>query len=120
MAWIFNSSNGTLAHNGEAIAEGYSGFEEGKNNPGAEREPGIGPIPRGMYSIGSVFDSEAHGPVVMHLSPEEGTETFGRGGFLIHGDSESHPGCASHGCIILPRSVRLQIVASDDKQLEVV
>lgn len=43
----------------------------------------------------------------------------GRSGFLIHGDSIAHTGQASHGCIILPRSVREQIAASGDDELEV-
>lgn len=44
---------------------------------------------------------------------------FGREGFLIHGDSIVHMGQASHGCIILPRSIREQIAASGDDEIEV-
>ena len=44
---------------------------------------------------------------------------FGRDGFLIHGDSIVHTGQASQGCIILPRSIREQIAASEDDELEV-
>src|ERR1035438_5538324 len=40
---------------------------------------------------------------VQALTPESGTNTFGREGFLIHGDSVQNPGTASHGCIILPQ-----------------
>jgi hypothetical protein len=56
----------------------------------------------------------------MALTPEPGTDTLGRDGFLIHGDSVENPGTASHGCIILPRAVRDQISASGDKQIQVV
>jgi hypothetical protein len=56
----------------------------------------------------------------MALIPKEGTDTFGRSGFLIHGDSVAMPGTASHGCIILSRDLREQISASGDNQLEVV
>ncbi len=45
---------------------------------------------------------------------------FGRSGFLIHGDSVSHPGEASEGCIILDRNVRETIANDDDKYLVVV
>jgi hypothetical protein len=56
----------------------------------------------------------------MHLTPEDGTDTHGRGGFLIHGDSLQHTGSASHGCIILPRPTRMEIAASEDRELEVI
>jgi len=46
--------------------------------------------------------------------------TFGRDGFLIHGDSVRHPGDASEGCIILPRRFRERIWTSEDTDLEVV
>jgi hypothetical protein len=37
----------------------------------------------------------------------------------MHGDSKEHPGCASQGCIILPRPVREQVWHSGDRELEV-
>lgn len=102
-------------------AFGYSGFEEGKNNPSLENEPRIGPIPRGEWIIsGPPFDSPTHGPFVLRLIPKEETELFGRSGFLIHGDSIKHPGEASLGCIILPRVVREKIWESRDINLKVV
>lgn len=108
---------------GELIAAGYSGRDtdavQGKNNPVAEGVRDVGPIPRGRYQIGPVFDSQEHGPVVMRLTPEPGTDTFGRDGFLIHGDSIQMPGTASHGCVILPRPARLAVAASADRELEV-
>jgi hypothetical protein len=119
--WTFNSSNGALAHDGALVTVlGWSGHDEGRNNPRLEDEPDIGPIPRGVWEIGPVFDSETHGPVAMRLAPAEDTKTFGRGGFLIHGASILNPGESSKGCIILPRTVRLEIAGSDDKMLEVV
>jgi hypothetical protein len=56
----------------------------------------------------------------MPLTPADGTDTFGRGGFFIHGASAIHPGESSHGCIILPRAARLQIAGSGDTDLLVV
>ena len=120
MSWIFNQANGKLFHDGQEIADGYSGSGPGKNNGAMQNVPDVGPIPRGEYEIGYPFDSESHGPVVMHLNPKDGTDTMGRGGFLIHGDSKLAPGTASKGCVILPRSVRLQIGSSDDRILQVV
>jgi len=118
--WTYNQSDGTLAKGGATLGIGYSGFDAGKNMPSAENEPSIGPIPRGRWKIGNLYQSENHGPDCMPLTPCDGTETFGRSGFLLHGDSILHPGSASHGCIIMPRSVRLEVASSGDMDLEVI
>jgi len=118
--WTYNQKTGVLSKDGETIAEGYSGFADGKNNPDKEKVENVGPIPKGIYEIGTPHDTQSHGPHVMALSPAADTETFGRGGFLIHGDSVADPGTASHGCIILARDVRDKISASGDCQIEVV
>jgi len=97
-----------------------SGPGEGKNNPDLEYIHDVGPIPKGVYGIGPPHDTPTHGPHALALTPEPGTNTFGRDGFLIHGDSVQNPGTASHGCIILPRTVRDQIAASGDRQIQVV
>jgi hypothetical protein len=119
--WVFNSSNGAVAQNGEIRAVGYSGNGEGKNNPAMESTHDVGPIPRGYYVIGPMIGStREHGPDVLPLMPESSTDTFGRGGFLIHGDSLEHPGLASKGCIILGRTMRNVIAESGDETLAVV
>jgi hypothetical protein len=120
MSWKYIQANGNLIFGGKLIAAGYSGFGPGKNNPAMQSIPNVGPIPVGKYTIGLAFESEKDGPVVMHLMPAEETETFGRGGFLIHGDNAAHMGSSSHGCIILSRPVRLAIAASEDRELEVI
>jgi hypothetical protein len=118
--WTYDQLSGALGKGGQRVATGYSGFGEGKNNPAMENVPDAGPIPRGVYDIGPMHDTATHGPHVMALTPESGTNMFGRDGFLIHGDSVQNPGTASHGCIILPRTVRDQIAASGDRQIQVV
>jgi len=118
--WIYNQADGTLQHDDEPAGTGYSGFGEGKNNPEMQTLHDVGPIPEGTYEIGPPHNTDTHGPHVMALTPADGTETFGRSGFLIHGDSVAHPGTASHGCIILPRTVRDAISASGDTLLQVV
>ena len=55
----------------------------------------------------------------MHLWPDAANQMFGRGDFLLHGDSIEHPGCASKGCIIMPRDVRQQVWQSGDRELQV-
>lgn len=101
-------------------AEMYSGDGAGKNNPAFAQMKNVGPIPAGKYSIGHPFDSPDHGPHCLPLLPIEGTDTHGRAGFLMHGDSVKAPGTASKGCIIAPRYVRDRVSESDDKVLEVV
>jgi hypothetical protein len=118
--WTYHQASGLLAHDGEPSATGYSGAGAGKNSPAMQDVPNVGPIPQGRYRIGPLFDSQGHGPKCMRVIPCEGTETFGRDGFLIHGDSIAAPGTASHGCIILTRPVREAIAASGDADLEVV
>jgi hypothetical protein len=82
--------------------------------------PELGPIPAGKWIIETFFnDPGGKGPIVAHLTPGDGTETFGRTGFMIHGDNAEVNHTASHGCIILPHFVREMIMASADRELEV-
>jgi hypothetical protein len=109
---IYEQKTGRLLLDDALFGQGYSGFGPGKNNPEMQEEAGIGPLPCGVYAISeAVEESTTHGPFVLRLTPFKATNTFGRSGFLIHGDSKEHPGLASHGCIILPRSVREAIHA---------
>ena len=118
--WTYNSANGVLSHNGAVIGVGWSGHDDGRNDPLMEAHPDLGPIPRGTWEVGPAVDREDKGPVVMALTPAEGTQTFGRGGFLVHGASATNPNESSHGCIILPRPIRVQLASSEDRTLEVV
>ena len=111
--------SGALALNGKVIGAGYSGHEWGKNNPAACDVPGIGPIPPGKWGLVAVRDSANTGPYTIILEPRPDTDTKGRSAFRIHGDNIKHPGTASHGCIILPRSVRERIWKSDERILTV-
>lgn len=120
--WQFSQSTGALRDaKGNLVATGYSGFGEGLNNPDAQAIPDVGPIPRGLWSIGYPRDTAEHGPFVMPLTPHEGTDCGGRCGFLIHGDSIEHAGehVASRGCIILPPDTRRAIWESSDHILRV-
>jgi hypothetical protein len=120
-AWTYSQKTGDLEKDGAHVATGYSGSRDGKNNPDLQDVPNVGPIPQGDWTItGPPANTEDHGPYVLHLNPAAGTETFGRSGFLIHGDSKEHPGSASQGCVILPRPVREQVWTSGDRDLKVV
>jgi hypothetical protein len=119
--WTYAQSTGALLQNGAQFATGYSGADDGRNNPEMQAIHNVGPIPQGAWTIvGPPTNTPDHGPYVLRLVPADGTKTFGRRGFLMHGDSIESPGCASHGCIIMPRNVREQVWNSGDTELEVV
>lgn len=119
--WSYHQSSGALYDAaGLHIATGYSGAPAGKNDPTKQDIPKVGPIPRGLYTIGVPFASATHGPFAIHLTPGPGNEMHGRDGFLCHGDSKEHPGAASEGCIILQRAIREQVWSSGDHRLRVV
>lgn len=119
--WVYHQSSGKLfkADGAVQVAVGYSGFGKAKNDPTSQGLAGLGPIPRGTYLLGGLSDNDDHGPLAIHLVPATGTNTLGRSGFLVHGDSKEAPGSASHGCIIMPRAVREEMIDSPDKQLVV-
>jgi hypothetical protein len=121
MAYKYAQKSGELTNlSGNLIGTGYSGNGEGLNNPALQDDPGVGPIPQGDWAIGDFFDDlGGKGPIVAHLKPMPGTETFGRSGFMIHGDNAAMDHTASHGCLVLPHPLRAQIAASAERQLTV-
>lgn len=119
--WSYAQKTGELLLDGEPVADGYSGCDDGKDNPDMQAVHDVGPIPQGDWTIeGPPIDTPDHGPYVLRLEPAPGTNTFGRSGFLMHGDSKEHPGCASKGCVIMPRPIRERVWNSQDTDLEVV
>lgn len=121
--WTYQQSTGKLWHDGTLIGVGYSGFGEGKNNPALQALPNIGPITRGLWTIGPLEHLDKpgpHGVCTMRLDPMPGTVVYGRSLFLMHGDALEHPGAASHGCIVQALIVRCHVGASDDRALQVV
>jgi Tlde1 domain len=120
-AWTYAQQTGELQQDGVHVATGYSGAGDGKNNPAMESVPNVGPIPQGDWTIvGPPVNTAGHGPYVLRLEPATDTPTFGRSGFLLHGDSRESPGNASQGCVIMPRPVREQVWKSGDHDLKVV
>lgn len=120
-AWTYSQKSGELNQDGNKVATGYSGAGTGKNNPEMQNVHNVGPIPQGDWTVtGPPVDTKTHGPYVLKLTPSDETETFGRSGFLMHGDSKERPGTASQGCIIMPKQVREQVWNSGDHDLKVV
>lgn len=119
--WTYHQSSGELYDANNVLAgTGYSGSPAGKNDPSQQDVSCVGPIPRGTYTIGEPFSSSAHGPFCLPLQPDPANQMFGRDGFLMHGDSIEQPGCASEGCVIMPRLVRQNVWGSGDHALSVI
>ncbi len=111
--WFWVQSEGGFYDADGRVGLGYSGFGIGKNNPAYEEVPDVGPIPVGDYDIGAAMTHPELGPIARPLTPLPGTDTHGRSGFYMHGDSSQHPGQASHGCIILPPAIREEPMEGD-------
>lgn len=118
MPWTYSQTSGQLRHNGVLVTTGYSGNGQGRNNPDAEDQTNVGPIPRGRYRIGAAYHNAHTGDVTMNLDPV-GHDAHGRTLLRIHGDSRQHPGHASEGCAIFNKEVRLQIANSGDNEFNV-
>jgi RHS repeat-associated protein len=127
--WEYSQSTGQMSHvlpngNSQTTGTGYSGQGAGLNKPAEQDKPNIGPIPQGNWRIEPQQDNvtgQGHKlPASMRLEPLKGTNTYGRDGFLIHGDNSQNNHSASNGCIILNRDVRNQIGRSGDNLLTVV
>lgn len=119
--WTYEVITGKLTHDDALIGIGYSGHEQGLNSVDHEQDHDIGPIPRGQWTIERFFDDPGgKGLLVAHLTPMEDTNVFARSGFMIHGDNEHLNHSASHGCVILGRTYRDQIMASSDRTLTVI
>lgn len=128
--YTYEQATGKLFdHDGKFVADGYSGGGTdladtdaiaGKNNPAMQNVHFQGPIPQGVWIVGDPVNSVTHGRYALPLTPDVGTDTFGRDHFLIHGDSIPNPGFASDGCIIMPYTARVQVWESGDHLIEVV
>lgn len=117
--WTYKQSTGELSLDGKVVGCGYSGHENGVNNPALEADPGIGPIPRGHWTIGPAHSSPHTGPLTMNLDPV-GFDPHGRSLFRLHGDNSADNESASRGCIIMDRVIREKVAESADRTLEVV
>ena len=117
-----------LEDEGKVIGIGWAGHLQGRNNPAMQDVKGVGPLPKGKYTVGDPEDGTPLGPLAFPLTPDPANEMFGRSAFFIHGASQEHPALSSDGCIIQGRVAREYInikigrTAKDapERQLEVV
>jgi hypothetical protein len=120
MPWRYSQTTGVIARDGTVLTPtAYSGDGPGKNNPAAQSRANIGPIPVGTWRISAPFPRPHSRRYTLRLTPQSGTTTFGRSGFMIHGDSKEHTGHASNGCIITSAHNRQVIWSSGDHMLVV-
>lgn len=124
--WTYEQTSGRLYDpEGNLRATGYAGGNCGKNPEGINNHAmqgfrSIGPLPVGFYTFGVMVHPHPHlGAYALKLIPDADNEMFGRSLFYMHGDTPQ-PRCASEGCIIMPRQVRLACGESDDRRLQVV
>jgi hypothetical protein len=120
MRWKYDRAGCRISNPaGFLLGDVYSGRGAGLNNPAMENIHNFGPIPKGTWSIGPFFNDPEKGPDVCHLTPTQGMETFGRSGFMIHGDNDRMNFTASEGCIVAARFIRVAIQNNACKILEV-
>jgi len=120
--WTYQQSTGRLyGPAGHFVARGYSGHGLGVNNPALEADPGVGPIPAGLWTIGPPKTPPDHlGPCALPLTPD-GFDPHGRTDFFMHGDFAGDTGeLASRGCIVIGPEARLSVLASTIRQLKVI
>ena len=109
--WLYSQSSGQLTDpTGQPLARCYSGTGLGRNNPAMESVKGIGPIPKGRYTISKAYNHMTLGRCVMNLDALPGAETFGRGDFRIHGNNQAND--ASHGCVVADKPYRQAVAVS--------
>lgn len=124
-AWSYNSRTGVLTGEklGARAASGYSGYGRGYNNPEAESEENVGPIPRGLYRVTAVYKSHEDrlaagykkdlGSFVVHLAAHGSSDTFGRDLFRVHHDNDKGDRSGSRGCIVMPQWAREKFEVGD-------
>lgn len=122
MNWTFSQSTGLVANpEGIAIGRGYAGKGPGMDNPAMQDVRDVGPLPQGWYTMNAPVDHpESVGAFAIPLLPDPENEMDGRSDFYIHGDNPEGNHSASDGCIVLPYTIRQEIVDSGNNRLEVV
>ena len=141
-SWLtYSQSTGSITTNSQSfftgnvastlLGTGYSGIDtnrfnhnpnliQGRNNPDAQGEQFIGPLPRGLYYVGDAYYSEKYKDNTMNLTPSPANDMLGRNSFLIHSNNSKHPTEASEGCIVAGPDIRQEIAEARYKYLWVV
>lgn len=120
MTW--RQSTGQMFSSDSAlVGAGYAGNGPGLNEPSMQGVHGVGPLPRGRYTIGPLQASHgALGTNVAALIPNPSNGMFGRSAFFCHGRKSLTDMDASEGCIVLDHEPRMVVLNGTDRDLEVV
>ncbi len=120
--WRYEITSGQwFRPDGSPFAFGHCGHGDAMNDPSRVREKGVGPIPPGLYWLTQPRAHPRFAAPAMRLVPLFGTETFGRGGFWVHGANPTpDPTDDSEGCPVLARMPRLELADADVRLVEVV
>ena len=126
MSWYIETSTGKLyTPQGYYVATGYAGGNMGKNpegvnNPALQDQHCIGPLPQGLYTMGTPVEGLPVGAFAIPLTPDPANTMYGRSGFFCHGDNQAMNESASEGCFVMGRNIREQLASSSDQQIQVV
>lgn len=117
----FSVGKGELSDkNGIVIGPAYSGAPGHVDVVADDGLKALGPIPLGLWRVGAPEDVPGLGPFCLRLTPCEGTDAKGRGGFWFHGDNAKSDHSGSHGCIVAAHHERVEVWADDDHLINVV
>lgn len=118
--WTYSQASGALRGPAAAIVGvGYSGTGAGLNNPAMQDVRDVGPLPCGWWTIGPAYEHPHLGTLTMDLTPDAGTNTYGRDDFRIHGDNAARNFSASKGCMVQDHGPRSQVAGSPVRRLYV-
>lgn len=121
---VYSQSTGSLSCTDDSTGEqylrcnGYAGNGPGLNNPDAQNQPNVGPLPQGDYTVGGSRNGGRTGPMSRPLTPNPNNNMFGRHSFSVHGDNQARNQSASNGCPILPRDCREGIPTGETFRVE--
>ena len=102
MPWQYSQSQGIISRNGQVIlGGGYAGNGLGLNNPGAQDQHDVGPLPQGHYLMTALVDSPKTGIATINSLTRTPARKCTR--FLLSesmGDNGRDDQSSSDGCIV--------------------
>ena len=105
--WAVDDTSSVQTCQGTLLGTAYAGNGDGINNPLATDEVMHGPLPVGLYTIGTPINKPMSvGVYALPLTPNPSNCMFGRSQFYIHGDNAQANHTASDGCIVAERTIR--------------
>lgn len=121
MNWLYVQRTGHLYRpDGSLLTTAYAGHGAGVNQPALQDQIGIGPLPTGLYTIGTNRPGTHMGPIAIALLPDAANQMHGRAEFYCHLDTRTRDHSASAGCIVMGVGPLAQIAQARGQKIEVV